>query len=46
MAFQEYMIAPVGATSFSEAVRTGAEVYQELKKLRNQYLGTQVIKYV
>src|SRR5712691_3622623 len=30
--FQEFMIMPVGAPSFSEAVRTGAEVFQTLKK--------------
>jgi enolase len=29
--FQEFMIAPVGAPSFAEAVRAGAEVYQALK---------------
>jgi enolase len=29
--FQEFMIAPVGAGSFAEAVRMGAEVYHELK---------------
>ena len=30
---QEFMIVPVGAPSFSEAVRTGAEVFHALKKL-------------
>lgn len=29
---QEFMILPVGAPSFSEAVRAGAEVFQTLKK--------------
>lgn len=29
--FQEFMIAPTGATSFREALRMGAEVYQMLK---------------
>lgn len=29
--FQEFMIAPVGAPSFSEALRWGAEVYHALK---------------
>jgi enolase len=29
--FQEFMIAPVGAPSFREAVRWGSEVYQALK---------------
>ncbi|WP_201387074.1 phosphopyruvate hydratase [Ktedonobacter sp. SOSP1-85] len=31
--FQEYMILPVGAPSFREALRWGAEVYQGLKKV-------------
>jgi enolase len=30
---QEFMIVPIGAPSFSEAVRTGAEVFHALKKL-------------
>ena len=30
---QEFMIAPVGAPSFSEALRMGAEVYHNLKKV-------------
>ena len=29
--FQEFMIAPVGAPSLSEAVRAGAEVYAQLR---------------
>jgi enolase len=31
--FQEFMIAPVGAPSFAEALRYGAEVYHALKSL-------------
>ncbi|CCH78051.1 enolase [Nostocoides japonicum T1-X7] len=31
--FQEFMIAPVGAPSFAEALRAGAEVYGELRRL-------------
>jgi len=31
--FQEFMIMPVGATSFPEAVRMGAEVFHSLKKI-------------
>jgi enolase len=39
--FQEYMIVPKGAPSFSEAIRYGAEVYHSLKKvLHDQKLGT------
>lgn len=30
---QEYMVLPVGARSFREALRMGAEVYQSLKKV-------------
>ncbi len=33
MDFQEFMIMPVGAPSFSEALRMGAEVFHNLKKL-------------
>ena len=33
---QEYMILPVGATSFHEALRMGSEVYQALKKVLHQ----------
>src|SRR5215472_5873582 len=41
--FQEYMILPVGATSFREALRMGAEVYQALKKvLHDRKLNTTV----
>ena len=39
---QEFMIVPHGASSFSEAVRQGAEVYASLKKLlesKNLYTG-------
>lgn len=31
--FQEFMIMPVGATSFSEAIRMGTEVFHHLKKV-------------
>jgi enolase 1/2/3 len=34
--FQEFMIAPVGAPSFAEAVRMGAEVYHALKGVLNE----------
>lgn len=33
MAFQETMIAPVGASSFTEVIQMGSEVYQQLKKV-------------
>ena len=31
--FQEFMVMPVGAPTFSEALRWGVEVYQSLKKV-------------
>ena len=31
LAMQEFMILPVGASSFSEAMRMGTEVYHHLK---------------
>jgi enolase len=31
--FQEFMVMPVGAGSFAEAVRWGSEIYQNLKKV-------------
>jgi enolase len=33
IAFQEFMIRPVGAPSFSEAIRMGSEVFHSLKKI-------------
>ena len=41
--FQEYMIAPVGAASYAEGLRWGAEVYQSLKAvLQEKGLSTAV----
>ncbi len=37
--FQEYMIMPVGAKSFSEAVQIGSEVYHKLKEILEKKLG-------
>ena len=34
--FQEFMVMPVGADSFREAVRSGAEIYQALKSILDQ----------
>ncbi len=40
---QEYMVLPVGASSFREGLRMGAEVYQGLKKvLHDRKLNTNV----
>ena len=33
MAFQEFMVAPIGASSITDAVRMGAEIYQILKEV-------------
>jgi enolase len=39
--FQEFMIAPVGAPSFREALRMGAQTYHQLKKvLKDRGLST------
>lgn len=41
--FQEFMIAPVGAASFQEAIRMGAEVFHNLKAvLHDKGLATSV----
>jgi enolase len=43
IAFQEFMIMPAGASSFSEALRWGAEVFHTLKKiLHDRDLSTAV----
>lgn len=40
---QEFMVVPVGAPSFAEALRCGAEIYHSLKKiLANERLSTGV----
>lgn len=43
IAFQEFMIRPVGAPTFSEAIRMGAEIFHNLKKvLHGRGLSTAV----
>jgi enolase len=43
IAFQEFMVRPVGAPSFSEGLRMGAEVFHALKKvLKERGLSTAV----
>lgn len=39
LAFQEFMIVPCEAPSFSEAMRQGSEVYQKLKALAKKKYG-------
>jgi enolase len=41
--FQEYMLLPVGAKSFSEAMQIGTEVYHELKSLLEKEYGRTAI---
>ena len=40
---QEFMIVPVGATKFSDALRMGAEVYQTLRGLLRESFGPAAI---
>ena len=41
--FQEFMIMPVGGKTFADALRMGAEVFQQLKKiLHDRHLATSV----
>ena len=43
IAFQEFMIRPVGAPTFSESIRMGAEIFHSLKKvLHDRGLSTAV----
>lgn len=39
LAMQEFMILPTGATSFTEAMRMGSEVYHHLKKVIKDKFG-------
>jgi len=39
LAYQEFMILPTGADSFSQAMRMGAEVYQHLKSICKKKYG-------
>lgn len=41
--FQEFMIAPVKATSFSEGLRMGAEVYHALKTILKKKYGQDAV---
>ena len=41
--FQEYMIAPTGATTFSEAMRMGAETYHKLKAILKKKYGVDAV---
>lgn len=39
LAFQEFMLLPTGATSFTEAMKMGSETYHTLKKVINAKYG-------
>jgi enolase len=39
LAFQEFMVLPVGAKSITEAIRVGCEVYEHLKKVISKKYG-------
>ena len=39
LAFQEFMVLPVGAGSFSEAMQIGCEIYAQLKKVIKKKYG-------
>lgn len=39
MAFQEFMIAPIGAASVEEAVRMASETYHHLKRILSDKFG-------
>lgn len=39
LAFQEFMVLPTGAATFTEAMRMGTEVYHHLKKVINKKYG-------
>jgi len=43
LAMQEFMLLPVGAKSFSEAMRMGAEVYHNLKKVIKAKYGQDAV---
>jgi enolase len=43
LAFQEFMILPTGATTFKEALRMGAEIYQHLKGIIKSKYGINAI---
>lgn len=43
LSFQEFMIVPVGADRFSEALRLAVEVYKELKKYLKEKYGALAI---
>lgn len=43
LAFQEFMIMPVGASSFAEAMKMGSEVYHHLKSIIKKKYGQDAV---
>ncbi|RLG82018.1 MAG: phosphopyruvate hydratase [Thermoprotei archaeon] len=43
LSIQEFMIAPVGASTFSEALRIGIEVYKELRNILKNLFGPSAV---
>jgi len=43
LAFQEFMVLPVGASTFSEAMQIGCEIYESLKKVTKKTYGQDAI---
>jgi len=43
LSIQEFMVVPVGAESFSEALRMGCEVYYSLKKILTERYGRSAV---
>lgn len=43
IAFQEFMVVPIGASSFKEAMKMGSEIYQTLKLLIKKKYGSKSI---
>lgn len=43
LAFQEFMVLPIGASSFSESMQIGAEIYHSLKKVTQKRYGQDAV---
>jgi enolase len=43
LAFQEFMVLPTGAESFSEAMQIGAEIYHSLKSVTKKIYGQDAV---
>ncbi len=43
LAFQEFMVLPVGASSFAEALQIGAEIYHSLKTVTKKKYGQDAV---